>query len=266
MIAVIRGVGRRAVAVARYQGQLVQLTGEVLRSVAGGKFRWRLFLDQIASIGFRSQFVVMITGGFTGAVFAAQSFFKFNEIGLASATGPVVAVAMCRELGPVLTGFMIAGRVGAAMAAEIASMRVTEQVDALRSLGVAPVDYLVVPRILATVVSMPILVAESILVGILAADILVVRIFDVPAVWFRTQMMEAVTRGDVLTGLIKAAVFGYLIVMISCHHGLRTGTGAAGVGTATTRAVVDSCIAILIVNFFLTLILNEWLPAFSIQF
>lgn len=265
MTGMFRAIGRRTLGTAVYQGQLVTLAGEVLRSLFTEKLRGKLFLSQVVSIGFRSQFVVMVTGGFTGAVFAAQSFFKFHEIGLASATGPVVSIAMCRELGPVLTGFMIAGRVGAAMAAEIGTMKVTEQVDALRSMGVSPVGYLVVPRMLAIIFSMPVLVAEAILLGVLAADILVVQLFDVPAVWFRTQMLQATTAGDVWTGLIKAAIFGYLIVMISCRHGLHTRGGASGVGSATTRAVVDSCVAILIANFFLTLILNEWLPAISLQ-
>ncbi|MEM1442307.1 MAG: ABC transporter permease [Verrucomicrobiota bacterium] len=244
----------------QYHGQLGVLFGEVIGAVFSGRVRWRLVLQQIVAIGFGSQMVVMVTGAFTGAVFAAQSFFKFSEIGMATATGPVVSIAMCRELGPVLAGLMVAGRMGAAMAAEIGTMKVTEQIDALRSMGVSPVDYLVVPRMLAILVSMPVLVAESIALGILASDVLTTKVFGVPEVWYRYQLMNHTGIGDVFSGVIKGAVFGLLIALISCRHGLRTRDGAVGVGNSTTRAVVDSSLAILIMNLFLTLILNQLLP------
>lgn len=247
-----------------YYGQLGVLLGEVLTAVMRGAVRWRLVMRQIVVIGFGSQLVVMITGAFTGAVFAAQSFFKFSEIGMATATGPVVSIAMCRELGPVLAGLMVAGRMGAAMAAEIGTMKVTEQLDALRSMGVSPVQYLVVPRMLAILVSMPILVAESIALGILASDLLTTKVFGLPEVWYRYQLMSHTGAGDVLCGVIKGAVFGFLIALISCHHGLKTRNGAVGVGLSTTRAVVDSSLAILTTNLFLTLILNELLPMVSL--
>jgi len=248
----------------RFFGDLGLLGWRCLGTLARGGVRWRLTLAHTVSIGFGSQLVVMVTGAFTGAVFAAQSFYKFSEIGLASATGPVVAIAMCRELGPVLAGFMVAGRMGAAMAAEIATMRVTEQVDALRSMGVDPVGYLVVPRVLAILVSMPVLVAETIFVGILAADFLTVRVFGVPEVWFRYQLQLHTGTADLATGLIKSVFFGLLIVLVSCRHGLAGSDGAAGVGRAATRAVVDSCLAILCANLVLTFLLNHWLPMVSL--
>lgn len=263
MSALVRSVGKRFLGIASYQGSIALLTGEVFRYLLRGEIRWRLFLQQLVTVGYYSQFVVMLTGAFTGAVFAAQCYLKFSEVGMASATGPVVSIAMCRELGPVLTGFMIAGRVGAAMAAEIGTMRVTEQIDALRSMGVAPASYLVVPRVLATVVAMPVLVAEAILLGILAADLLTVHVFGLPAPWFRSQIEAYSGAPDFVTGLVKAAVFGYIVAMVSCRHGLHADGGASGVGFSTTRAVVDSCIAILVANFFLTLLLNEWLPMVS---
>lgn len=243
-----------------YYGQLGVLLGAAFGAVINFRVRWRLVLQQIVAIGFGSQLVVMTTGAFTGAVFAAQSFFKFSEIGMASATGPVVSIAMARELGPVLAGLMVAGRMGAAMAAEIGTMKVTEQLDALRSMGVSPVDYLVVPRILAILVSMPILVVEGIALGILASDVLTTKVFGVPEVWYRYQLMNHTGMGDVLCGVIKGAVFGLLIALISCRHGLWTQNGAVGVGRSTTRAVVDSSLAILIMNLLLTLILNQLLP------
>ena len=148
-------VGTPIVSFFTYVGELVLLAAETFGSVFAHKIRWRLFMYQIVEIGLRSQLVVMITGAFTGAVFAAQTFFQFNKLGMGSAVGAVVSVSVCRELGPVLTALMVTGRVGASMSAEIGTMKVTEQIDALRALAVHPVDYLVVPRTLAMMLSMP---------------------------------------------------------------------------------------------------------------
>lgn len=243
-----------------YLGQVANLLWEIFSCLLRGRIRFRLVLQQIVAIGFGSQPVVMVTGAFTGAVFAAQCFFKFSEIGLATATGPIVSIAMCRELGPVMAGLMVTGRMGAAMAAEIATMKVTEQIDALRSMGIDPVEYLVVPRMIAILISMPLLVAEAIVLGIVASDFLTTGLFGVPQVWFREQVIAQTGLGDVTSGLVKGAVFGGLIVLLSCRQGLETRGGAVGVGRSTTRAVVDSSLAILIMNLFLTLLLNEWLP------
>src|ERR1051325_1050639 len=147
-------LGAPLVAFWQYLGEVVVLAIDTVMSIFTHKLRWKLFLNQIVEIGLLSQLVVIITGAFTGAVFAAQTFFQFNKIGMGSATGAVVSVAICRELGPVLTALMVAGRVGAAMSAEIGTMKVTEQIDALRALAVYPVDYLVVPRALAMMLSM----------------------------------------------------------------------------------------------------------------
>jgi phospholipid/cholesterol/gamma-HCH transport system permease protein len=160
---------------------------------------------------------------------------------------------------------MVAGRMGAAMAAEIGTMRVTQQIDALRAFGVDPVDYLVVPRFLAILISMPILVAEAIWCGMWAAEYLTVQVFGVPAPWFEGQLLAHTRDSDVLSGLLKGTVFGLLIVLISCHRGLHASDGAVGVGRATTRAVVDSSLAILVVNFFLSLLFNRWLPTSAID-
>jgi len=247
-------------------GQLALLVVESARSIATTGLRLRLLLSQILSVGFGSQLVVVVTGAFTGAVFAAQAYFKFNELGLGSATGPVVSLAMCRELGPVLAALMVAGRSGSSMAAELGTMRVTEQIDALRAMGVDPVGYLVVPRLVASVSSMPILVGETILCGILAAEFIAVSVFGVPEPWIREQITIHTGPGDVLTGLIKGAVFGGVLVIVSCHRGLYARDGAVGVGRATTRAVVDSSLAILVINFFLSLLLNRLLPIVSVDF
>lgn len=247
-------------------GQLGMLAADTFRSLAFDGIRVRLFLAQIVSIGIASQLVVIVTGAFTGAVFAAQAFQKFQELGLASATGPVVSVAMCRELGPVLAALMVTGRVGSAMAAEIGTMRVGEQIDAMRSMGVDPVGYLVIPRLLAVVISMPILVGEAIWFGVKASELLAVRAFGIPGPWFEEQVILHTGATDVFTGLIKGTVFGILMVFIACHRGLHTEGGAVGVGNATTRAVVDTSLSILIVNFFLSLLLNQWLPGSRFDF
>lgn len=266
MRALAERVGEAVFAFLIWFGQVARLARDVVISILAGRVRWRLVIQQIAAIGFGSQLVVIITGGFTGAVFAAQAYFKFSELGLGSATGPVVSVAMCRELGPVLAGLMVAGRIGAAMTAEIGSMKVSEQIDALRAMAVHPVDYLVVPRAIAIVISMPVLVAEAVAFGIGAADFITVRGFGVPEAWFWNQLKEFTGTEDILIGLIKGFVFGILIVLIACRQGLETRGGAVGVGRATTQAVVFSSLAILISNLFLTIILNYWFPLASVGF
>src|SRR5437660_10539465 len=161
-------LGAPLLAFFQYLGEVVLLAADTFRSIFTHKLRWKLFLNQIVEIGLLSQLVVVITGGFTGAVFTAQTFFQFNKLGMGSAVGAVVSVSICRELGPVLTALMVAGRVGAAMSAEIGTMKVTEQIDALSALAVYLVDYLVVPRALAMMVSIPLLLAACIAVGISA--------------------------------------------------------------------------------------------------
>src|SRR5437762_7199891 len=164
----LTALGRSVVSFVVYVGDVVVLAGETVSSAFTQKIRWRLFMEQIVEIGLLSQLVVVITGAFTGAVFAAQTYFRFNKLGMGSAVGAVVSVSICRELGPVLTALMVTGRVGASMSAEIGTMKVTEQIDALRALAVHPIDYLVVPRTLAMMVSMPLLVAEAVAIGIAA--------------------------------------------------------------------------------------------------
>jgi phospholipid/cholesterol/gamma-HCH transport system permease protein len=204
--------------------------------------------------------VVIVTGAFTGAVLAAQSYFKFSEFGIETTVGAVVSIAMCRELGPVLTGLMVAGRVGAAMAAEIGIMKVTEQVDALRVLAVHPVEYLVVPRALGMLISMPLLIAEAIMFGIIASHIVSVYGFNIPEVWYSFHVRDNTELEDIFIGMTKGFVFGFIIVIVSCHQGLNAANGAAGVGKGTTSAVVIASLFILVVNFFLTLLLNFFFP------
>jgi phospholipid/cholesterol/gamma-HCH transport system permease protein len=253
--------GRSVLRFFQYLGEIVLLAADTLRSIFTRKLRWKLFLYQIVEIGLLSQLVVVITGGFTGAVFAAQTFFQFNKLGMGSATGAVVSVAICRELGPVLTALMVSGRVGAAMSAEIGTMKVTEQIDALRALAVYPVDYLVVPRALAMMISMPLLVAECVAVGIAAGYFIAIYMLEINGTYYMANMVRWTRNRDIIMALSKAFCFGILIVFISCHKGLTTREGAVGVGRATTEAVVNSSLSVLVCNFFLTMLLNIIYPA-----
>lgn len=260
MASLLAATGRGIFWLLEYLGQLTILLKEMGASILFGRMRWRLLGEQVVNIGFGSQLVVVVTGAFTGAVFAAQTYFKFSSLGLGSGVGAVVSIAMCRELGPVLTGLMLSGRVGAAMAAEIGTMKVTEQIDALRSMGVHPVDYLVIPRVFAMFLSVPLLVAESIGFGLLASHWVAVYGFNVPAAWYDHHVLAHTALIDVSMGMIKGTVFGAIIVLISCHQGLNATNGAVGVGQGTTKAVVFSSLALLVVNFFLSLILNTLSP------
>src|SRR6267143_3712275 len=261
MVRFFNALGAPLLSFCQYLGEVVLLAGETFRSIFTHKLRWKLFLNQVVEIGLLSQLVVIITGAFTGAVFSAQTFFQFNKLGMGSAVGAVVSVSLCRELAPVLTALMVSGRVGAAMSAEIGTMKVTEQIDALRALAVYPIDYLVVPRVLAMLVSMPLLTAECIGFGIIASCFVAVFALNVNGTYYIANMVRWTLMRDLIMGMTKAFCFGLLIVFICCHKGLTTREGAVGVGRATTEAVVISSLAVLISNFFLTMALNIVYPA-----
>lgn len=260
MTNIISLLGRFVISAARYSGQVGMLGVETVKSPFVGKIRPNQIGQQLVSIGFGSQFVVIVTGAFTGAVFAAQSYYTFSTVGLETAVGSVVSIALCRELGPVLTGLMVTGRVGAAMAAEIGTMKVTEQIDALRTLGVHPVDYLVFPRFLGMIISIPLLIAESIGFGILASYLVTVHGFGVPGAWYMGHVRTFTAPEDIGIGMIKGFFFAIIIVLVSCQYGLSVRSGAVDVGKNTTSAVVTSSLMILIANFFLSVLLNYFFP------
>ena len=253
-------IGRPFLNFVTYLGKLGLLVGMVLESILKGRMRHRLMFEQIVEIGYRSQPVVVVTGAFTGAVLAAQSLFQFSELGMETGAGALVSVAMMRELGPSITALMLAGRVGAAMAAEIGTMKVTEQVDALRSMGVHPIDYLVSPRLIAMFIAMPLLIAESIAFGIGSSLLVGTLAFGVNSAYWMNQVNIHTDMSDIIIALIKGTVFGFLIVIVSCHQGLSATNGAVGVGRSTTRAMVYSALSLLVFNFFLTLLLNILFP------
>jgi phospholipid/cholesterol/gamma-HCH transport system permease protein len=238
-------------------GGLSLLVKESFASMFTFKVAWRDLLYQIYFVGVKSQSVVLITGAFTGMVLGAQTYFQFHKVKMDTATLAVVSVSMCSELGPVLTGLMVAGRVGAAIAAELGTMRVTEQIDALRTLATHPVDYLVVPRLIALAIALPLLTAEAIAVGIGAGYLVGVYLLGIDPTYSWYNMLKYTSTTDVVIGLCKAFIFGGIVAIIGCYKGMTCGDGAEGVGRATTEAVVYSSITILITNFFLTLTLNE---------
>ena len=252
-------IGRWTLTTLEQFGSVALYTADLIRCLFKYPWRWKLILEEIYLLGVRSQFVVLTTGAFTGAVFAAQVHFQFAKLQMESATGPTVSVAMCRELGPVLCCLMLAGRVGASMAAEIASMKNTEQVDALRSMGVYPTEYLGVPRLIGMIVSAPLLAAQAIGIGILFGYIVAVEMMGVDGAYYWDNTVRFTGERDIIVGLVKGLVFGIIIAIISCHKGFNSGRGTAGVGRTTTEAVVNSSIIILIFDFFITILLNNLL-------
>ncbi|MEA3212499.1 MAG: phospholipid/cholesterol/gamma-HCH transport system permease protein [Chthoniobacter sp.] len=256
----VTSLGRSVLSFIRYLGELALLAQDTAVSVVVARLRVRLFMWQMFEVGWRSQLVVIVTGMFTGAVLTAQTYFQFSKLGMKSAVGSVVAIALFRELGPVLTGLMVAGRVGASFAAEIGTMKVTEQIDALRSLGVHPTDYLVVPRVLALLCSMPLLVAESIGLAIIASYFVGTQLLDISAPYFISNLLRYTGPRDIKMALVKGFCFAVIIAFVSCHQGLTAKEGAVGVGRAPTEAVVLCSLAILVINFFLTFALNLMFP------
>jgi phospholipid/cholesterol/gamma-HCH transport system permease protein len=241
-------------------GGVVLLFLDILRTVVSRRPRWRETMEQVFKVGWQSQAVVVITGAFTGMVFAVQTGLQFHKVKMDTAVGPVVAIAMLRELAPVLTGLMVAGRVGAAFAAELGTMKVTEQLDALRSMGTSPTDYLATPRFCALVAGLPMLTVEAMACGIGAGYFVAVNMLNIDAAYYWHNMLKFATAKDVVAGLIKSLFFAAFIALIACHKGFNADEGAEGVGRATTQAVVVSSLTILIANFFIAVVFNAVVP------
>ncbi len=224
-------------------------------------YRLGLFFKQMDFVGVGSIVIISITGFFTGAVFTLQSNLAFRNFGAEGFTGATVALALTRELSPVLTGLMVTGRAGSAMAAEIGTMRVTEQIDALEVMAVNPVQYLVSPRLVASVIMLPALTMTYNVIGMAGAWLVGVGYLGIDDSVFWTRIWLYVDPDDIIVGLIKAACFGFVIAAVSCHRGFHAGGGAEGVGQATTRAVVISSVSILISDYFITSLLEYGLLA-----
>ena len=251
----VEGLGRLLVNFLSEFGAHLILLFRTLRSCCWPPFRIRLTFRQMEIFGFNSIPVVLITGGFTGAVLALQTFTSFKRFNAETMIGGVIAVTLLRELGPVLTGLIVAGRAGSAMAAEIGTMNVTEQIDALNVLATDPVNYLVVPRFLAGTVMMPMLSTLFSAIGMVGSYIISVSVLGTNPVTYMRQMWWFIEGEDIYTGLIKACVFGVIIAIVGSYQGFITQGGAEGVGRSTTRAVVLASTFILIFNYILTALL-----------
>lgn len=215
-------------------------------------YRFKLLFDQIYFIGNKSVFIIFLTSSFTGAVFAFQIYLGFKAINADSFIGPIVTIALAKELAPVLSGLVVAGRCGAAMAAQIGSMKVTEQIDALEVMGINGYQYLAVPRILGATIGMPMLSALFLMIGYWGSWLIGVKVLMIDEILYTQKISDFMTLGMILEGIIKATVFGYLIGVIGTYHGFRVQGGAEGVGKGTNMAVVWGMITVLVVDFFLT--------------
>jgi phospholipid/cholesterol/gamma-HCH transport system permease protein len=232
--------------------EYLRMVGKAARACVTRPFYYRDVVEQFDIIGVGSMTVVLLTGMFTGMVLALQSGITLDQFGARSMVGRLVSASMVKELGPVLTALMVAGRVGSGIAAELGSMMVTDQIAALRALGTDPIRKLVLPRILAGLVMVPFLTCISVAVGLLGAWIITITQLKVASGVYWNSVVLGLYIQDVWMGLIKPFFLGFVIVSIGCHVGLRTRGGTQGVGRATTNAVVASSVAVLVVNFLVT--------------
>lgn len=251
----IEELGQRSIDAIEDLGRMGQLSFRALLLSFAPPFRIRQLLIAMEDVGVGSLFIVMLTGVFAGAVFSLQSVQGFRMFGAESMVGTTVALTLTRELGPVLTGLMVAGRSGSAMATTLGTMRVTEQIDAMEVMAVDPVHYLISPRVVATTLMMPLLNALFVLVGMGGAYVVAVIALSVDPGMFMGNIGMIVDPMDLIKGCIKAGAFGFAIAAIGCHKGFHASGGAKGVGEATTSAVVLSSVAILVINYFMTAVM-----------
>jgi phospholipid/cholesterol/gamma-HCH transport system permease protein len=233
-------------------GRLVLFAGLALATAFTPPFYIRAILREMVNIGYFSLPVVGLTAIFTGMVLALQSYTGFSRFAAEGAVATVVVLSVTRELGPVISGLMVAGRVGAAMAAEIGTMRVTDQIDALATLSADPLRYLVLPRLLAGVITLPMLVVVADVIGVFGGYLIGVYKLDFNPQAYLIGTREHLETSDVVSGLVKAAVFGFIVTLMGCYHGYYSRGGAQGVGRSTTHAVVSASILILVVDYLIT--------------
>ncbi|MBU1109241.1 MAG: ABC transporter permease [Candidatus Riflebacteria bacterium] len=231
-------------------------------NIKTGRFAISDLIEQMSRIGVDSLLMVAITGISTGAVLVVQMGFQFAQMGAQSYVGGVVALSMARELAPILTAIVVAGRVGSAIAAEIGTMKITEQIDALETMATNPVEYLVVPRFWACTIMLFILTIFTNVVGMIGGSIVAVNQIGLTLISFKDSILHMLQIRDIMGGLLKATVFGSIVGIIGCYKGFTTEGGAEGVGQSTTSAVVVSIMLILAVNYFLTVGINNFCVAY----
>ena len=249
---ILQPLGRTFLLFLAATGRLVMFTSTAVAHCVRPPFYPRLIFRQMIEIGYYSLPVVGLTAIFTGMVLALQSYTGFARFSAESAIPNVVVISITRELGPVLAGLMVAGRVGAAMAAEIGTMRVTEQIDALHTLATNPFKYLVAPRLIAGLTMLPILVLIADIIGVFGGYVVASYKLGFNPATYLKNTLDFIEPLDVISGLVKAGVFGFLITLMGCYHGYNSRGGAQGVGAATTNAVVSASILILSFNYFIT--------------
>jgi phospholipid/cholesterol/gamma-HCH transport system permease protein len=252
MTNVLAPVGATFLTFLAVAGRIVIFAGQSLGAIFTPPYYPRRIVRQVVDIGYFSLPVVGLTALFTGMVLALQSYTGFSRFNAESAVATVVVLSVTRELGPVIAGLMVAGRVGAAMAAEIGTMRVTDQIDALTTLSTDPLRYLVLPRLVAGLVAMPFLVLVADIIGVFGGFLVGVYKLNFNPFSYLSQTSEHLETIDVVSGLIKASVFGFVVTLMGCYHGYQSKGGAAGVGQATTYAVVSASILILLLDYILT--------------
>jgi len=253
----LAAIGRVALKFMQAVGHLSLFTVQAVRHIFTPPFYMRIFLRQLMSIGYYSLPVVGLTALFTGMVLALQIYVGSSRFNAESAVATIVVIGLTRELAPVLSGLMVAGRVGAAIAAEIGTMRVTEQIDALVTLSTNPFKYLVTPRVLAGMITLPVLVLIADIIGVSGGYLVATEVLDFNASSYIKNTFDFLETRDVISGLIKASVFGFIVSLMGCYHGFNSSGGAQGVGRATTNAVVSSFILILVSDYFLTVLLLD---------
>jgi phospholipid/cholesterol/gamma-HCH transport system permease protein len=237
-------------------GEWALFAVRALSGILRCSYRWGELLRVSVEVGASSVGVIAITGTFIGMVLAVQAYGQLHTIGMETSLGAVIHMSLVRELGPVLAAVMIAGRVGSAMAAQLATMRVTEQLDALACLGVDPVKYLAAPRVLACLLLLPLLTVLADLMGLMGSTLICLKVYNIDSYHYWRHTREFVKDWDLLSGLMKSIVFGGVLSLIACHRGFNSRAGAEGVGRAATEAFVLSFVAILIIDFFLALFFN----------
>ena len=252
MLRLIEFLGHYITAYAEELGRILLLFYSTIKQMIMPPFEVRDTFKQMLEIGIRSLPVVLITAVFTGMVLALQTYTGFKRFGAEALVGSVVALSMTREMGPVLTGLIVAGRAGAAMAAELGTMRVTEQIDALETLATNPIKYLIVPRFLSGLIMLPALTIVADIIGILGGYAITVGLYGASSTVYWRRTWNFLEIGDINNGLIKSCVFGASIALICCYKGFVARGGAEGVGKATTGAVVLSFMTILISDYFLS--------------
>ncbi|MEQ1501532.1 MAG: ABC transporter permease [Myxococcota bacterium] len=249
------GVGRFVLAPIEDLGRAVRIFAAGTANVVIPPLRFGLIVEQIEFIGIQSLPIILLASAFTGAVFTYESYEAFAYFGAQGMVGGTVGVAITRELAPTLTGLLVAGRAGSAMAAELGSMRVSEQIDALDAMAVDPMNYLVKPRLVAATIAIPLLTAVFDAMGIFGSWVVGIWVLHLSPPEYLVRMRDWVDWDDVWAGLAKAIVFGVIVGTVACYKGFYTEGGAAGVGRATTSAVVVASVTILVMNYFIALLL-----------